>query len=307
MRAGKIQHAEIKSGMTVNELALSFKNCGLGAGKLALAVDIYEEMMLADTTKFLGLSGAVVPCGMRQLIADMIKGGYVDVVVTNGASLVHDMIEALGGHHYKGSEHSDDALLRRQKINRIFDVYLREEDFSLVEKHMQKVLHEIEGKKMSIREFLSFLGGTLPGDSILGCAARKGVPVFCPAIADSAIGLQAWLYKQTSKLNVDTFEDMREFMDICYGAKKTGAILLGGGVPKNFILQSMLVTPRGGFDYFIQITLDRPETGGLSGATPEEAKSWGKVRPKAKYVVVYSDITIALPVIVAAVKERLEK
>lgn len=308
MKTAKVQHASIRAGMTANEFVLSLKNCGLGAGKLARAVDIYEDMMRSGATKFLGLSGAVVPCGMRQLIADMIKQGYIDVLVTNGASLVHDMIEALGGCHYVGSEHSDDLLLRKQNINRIFDVYLRESDFSLVEKHMQKVLRDTGDKKMSIRQFLGFLGGTLSdGNSILGCAARKGVPVFCPALADSAIGLQAWLYKQTNKLNVDAFEDMREFMDICYGAKKTGAILLGGGVPKNFILQSMLVTPRGGFDYFIQITLDRPETGGLSGATPEEAKSWGKVRPKAKYVVVYSDITIALPLIVAAVKERIGK
>jgi deoxyhypusine synthase len=124
---------------------------------------------------------------------------------------------------------------------------------------------------------------------------------------DSVIGLQAWLFNQTNKLSVDTFKDMRELMDRCYGAKRTGALLIGGGVPKNYILQCMLVTPRGGYDYVIQVTMDRAETGGLSGATLDEARSWGKVGDNAKAVQVYCDATIALPVMIAAVNERRQK
>ena len=106
-------------------------------------------------------------------------------------------------------------------------------------------------------------------------------------------------------MNVDVFKDMRELMDRCFEAKRTGALLIGGGVPKNYILQCMLVTPREGYDYVIQITMDRAETGGLSGATLEEARSWGKVGENSKTVQVYCDATIALPAMVAAVNERL--
>jgi deoxyhypusine synthase len=130
-----------------------------------------------------------------------------------------------------------------------------------------------------------------------------GIPVYCPAIQDSIIGLQAWLYKQTKPLNVDVFADMKGLIDRCFEAKRAGIMIIGGGVPKNFILQSMLVTPRS-FDYAIQLTMDRPETGGLSGATLDEARSWGKIGENARSVTVYSDATITLPMIVAAAKCR---
>ncbi len=133
-----------------------------------------------------------------------------------------------------------------------------------------------------------------------------GVPVYCPALQDSVIGLQAWLYKEGNPLNVDAFADMHEFMEICYEAESAGAFLIGGGVPKNYILQSMLVTPKS-FDYAIQLTMDHPETGGLSGATLDEAQSWGKVGENAKSVTVYADATITLPLMVAAVRTRLLK
>jgi deoxyhypusine synthase len=113
------------------------------------------------------------------------------------------------------------------------------------------------------------------------------------------------LFKQTNELNIDAFDDMHEIIDICYDAKKTGVIILGGGVPKNYILQSMLVTPKS-FDYFIQITTDRPESGGLSGATADEAKSWGKVSKNARSTTVYADATIAFPIIVAALRDGIE-
>jgi deoxyhypusine synthase len=132
------------------------------------------------------------------------------------------------------------------------------------------------------------------------------VPVYCPAIQDSMIGLQAWLYKQMHTLNVDAFADMREIIDICYEAKNPGALLVGGGVPKNYIFQSMLVTHQE-FEYAIQLTMDTPQTGGLSGATLDEARSWGKVSESARSVTVHSDATITLPLLVAAVRSRLAK
>ncbi|MDI6888227.1 MAG: deoxyhypusine synthase [Methanocellales archaeon] len=302
-----IKQMRIKDGMTAGELIEEMSDAAFGAGRLAEAVDIYEEMLRNDTTKFFGLAGAMVPAGMRLIVKDLIEDGYIDVLVTTGANLVHDLIEVWGGYHYRGTSCADDIELHHQQINRIFDVFLPEDHFTAFEKKLLDLFVELNKKDMSIRELLMEIGRRVDADSIMGVAARKDVPIFCPAIADSAIGLQAWLHTQTQKLNVDTFKDMHEFMDICYKAKKTGAVFIGGGVPKNFILQSMIVTPKGGFDYAIQLTMDRPETGGLSGATLDEAKSWGKVGAGARAVTVYADATITLPILVAAVRERLER
>ncbi len=302
-----IKQIRLESDMTVNQLIGEMKGAAFGAGRLAEAVDIYEEMLRDDGTKFFGFAGAMVPAGMRQIVVDLIKDQQIDVLVTTGANIVHDLIEAFGGHHYKEVEQVDDIELGRRQINRIFDVFLPERHFTVFEDRLLDIFADIDRKRMGVRELLTEIGVRVKDpNSIISMAAEKNVPIFCPAIADSAIGLQAWLYTQTKKLDVDTFKDMREFMDICYGAKKTGAMFVGGGVPKNFILQSMIVTPRGGFDYAIQLTMDRAETGGLSGATLDEAKSWGKVGEDARAVTVYADATIALPIIIAAVKERLK-
>ncbi|AEH61087.1 deoxyhypusine synthase [Methanosalsum zhilinae DSM 4017] len=301
-----IQHARISPGMNVDELVGQMRGCAFGAGRLGQAVDIYCEMLAEDTTKFFGLAGAMVPAGMRCIISDLIRDGNIDVLVTTGANLVHDIIESLDLHHYKGTDAINDACLKNDEINRIYDVYLPEHHFTGLEEKLQSVFSELGEEKISIRQFLSFIGKNLDDDnSILKTAADHDVPVYCPAIQDCVIGLQAWLYKQINPLNVDVFADMSEFLDICYEAEKAGALLVGGGVPKNYIFQSMLVTPKE-FDYAIQLTMDTPETGGLSGASLEEAISWGKVGEEARSVTVYSDATITLPIIVAAARSRLK-
>jgi deoxyhypusine synthase len=251
----------------------------------------------------------MVPAGMRNIISDMIRDGYIDILVTTGANMVHDIIEAVGGCHSVGSDHANDFDLRSKHINRIYDVFLEDDYFADLEKKLQCVYGGLDqDKTYSIREVMTEIGKNLDDKhSILRSAYEADVPVYCPAIQDSVIGLQAWLYNQTGKMHVDAFKDMRELMDRCFEAKRTGALLIGGGVPKNYILQCMLVTPKEGFDYVVQITMDRAETGGLSGATLEEARSWGKVGENSKTMQVYSDATIALPIMVAAVNERLHK
>ncbi|MFA4934290.1 MAG: deoxyhypusine synthase [Candidatus Methanoperedens sp.] len=297
-----IRHAKITQEMTVNELVEAFSGCAFGAGRLFEAVDIYREMINdSECTKFFGLAGAMVPAGMRQIISDMIRDREIDILVTTGANLVHDIIESMGLHHYKGTDTADDVQLKHDAVNRIYDVFLPEHHFTDFEEKLQSIFKEIP-EKLSITELLSHIGAKLDDEnSILKSAYDMGVPVYCPAIQDSIIGLQAWLYKQTKPLNVDVFADMRGLIDRCYEAKRAGVLIVGGGVPKNFILQSMLVTPRS-FDYAIQLTMDRPETGGLSGATLDEARSWGKIGERARSVTVYSDATITLPIIVAAGK-----
>ncbi|MCX9012127.1 MAG: deoxyhypusine synthase [Candidatus Methanoperedens sp.] len=299
-----IRHAKLTRDMTVSQLVDSFSGCAFGAGRLWEAADIYRDMQDdRECTKFFGMAGAMVPAGMRQIVSDMIRNREIDILVTTGANLVHDIIESMGLHHYKGTEATDDVQLKHQAINRIYDVFLPEEHFAKLEEKLQSILRDIPDK-LSITEFLSHIGSGLDdNNSILKSAHDMGVPVYCPAIQDSIIGLQAWLYRQTKPLNVDVFADMKGLIDRCYEAKRTGVLIVGGGVPKNFILQSMLVTPKS-FDYAIQLTMDRPETGGLSGATLDEARSWGKVGENARAVTVYSDATITLPLIMAAAKGR---
>lgn len=297
-----IRHVKITRDMTVKQLVNSLSGAAFGAGRLSEAVDIYREMVSDnECTKFFGLAGAMVPAGMRQVVSDMIRDGDIDILVTTGANLVHDIIESLGLHHYKGTDTVDDVELKQCSINRIYDVFLPEEHFAKLEEKLQPIFRELPDK-LSISEFLSHIGSKLDDDnSILKSAYDMDIPVYCPAIQDSIIGLQAWLYRQTNPLNVDVFADMKGLIDRCYEAKRAGVFIVGGGVPKNFILQSMLVTPKS-FDYAIQLTTDRPESGGLSGATLDEARSWGKVGENARSVTVYSDATITLPIIVAATK-----
>lgn len=316
-----VKGVRIGQDTSADELAAGLRGCTFGAGRLAKAVDIYEEMLNEETTKFMGIAGALVPAGMRTILADMIRDRYVDVVVTTGANLVHDIIEALGEHHYMGGDVPlaanaggavDDLWLRTQGIDRIYDVVVHDEAFAHLEDFLRGVFEQLDRKRYSIRELLTAIGENLPDrNSFLRSAVESEVPVFCPAIADSMIGLHAWLYKQTGYLEVDAFADMQELIDLFCDAKRTGAIILGGGVPKNFIFQSALIAPRAegqeGLDYAIQITTSTPEDGSLSGATLDEAKSWGKIGGEANAVTVYCDATIALPVIVAAVRARMER
>lgn len=303
-----VKSAKIVPNMTVDELVTEYGGCAFGAGRLAEAVDIYYEMLVSEkTTKFFGLAGALTPAGMRIIIADLIRDGHIDVLVTTGANMVHDTVEALGLHHYKDTDCSNDIQLRHECINRIYDVYLPDQHFADLEEFLQRVYAGLPEEKLSIRQVLTEIGNNLDDDSsILKTAAELEIPIYCPALQDSVMGLQAWLYKEGNPLHVDAFADMHEYMEICYEAESAGVLLLGGGVPKNYILQSMLVTPKS-FDYAIQLTMDSPETGGLSGATLDEAKSWGKVGENAKSVTVYADATITLPIIVAAVRTRLLK
>jgi len=292
--------------MTVDELVRAMEKAGAyNGGALAKAADIYERMLTDETTtKFFGLAGAMVPAGMGGIVSDLIRDGHINVLVSTGANLTHDIIEAIGCHHFHGTAFCDDIELRHDEINRIYDIYLPNEAFETFEAFMQETFSDLEPEsRISISGLLRHIGlHTKSG--ILHTAAKKEIPVYCPAVQDSMIGLQYWLFSQTNKVTVDAFADMPSLLDLCFTTKKAGALLVGGGVPKNFILQSMLMTPNG-FNYAIQLTGDRPDLGGLSGATLDEARSWGKITEEAQAVTVYGDATITLPLLVAAVMERM--
>ena len=300
-----VKQLEIEPGMSVNSLVEGMKYCGFGARRLAQAVSIYENMLSGDYQKFFTLSGAMVPAGMRNIVSMLIKQGNIDILVTTGANIVHDIIESFGS-HCLGSPESNDAMLRESGLNRIYDVFLKDEDFIKFEELMQSIIPD-KKEVLSGAEFFYILGSKIEDRrSILRLAYDHQVPIFCPALSDSMIGLQAWLHSQTKNLHLDAIADVKEIVDICYDSPKAGIFIVGGGVPKNFALQSMLVTPKS-FNLAIQLTTDTPESGGLSGATLSEAVSWGKISANANYVTVYGDATINFPLIVTATISRLDR
>ena len=303
----RVKPIKTSPGQKVSDLVGQMQFCGFGARRISTASDILERMVREKTTNFLGLAGAMVPAGMRQVVVDMLNDGWFQVFVTTGANLTHDLIEAIGGEHLIGTHTADDAALRKKEIDRIYDVFMPNKVYEKLEDWCMKQFPTFP-KKMSIKQFLWEIGSRLDDKgSILYTCAKKKIPVFCPAISDCGIGMQVWNYQaQGNQMEVDAFNDLKELMDICWSSKSTGCLLIGGGVPKNHILQAMQFSPKE-HSYAIQITTDRPEPGGLSGAELREAISWGKIGESAKYVDVICDATIALPLIVSTVKDRLFK
>ncbi|MFO7925682.1 MAG: deoxyhypusine synthase [Halobacteriota archaeon] len=319
-----IGHAKISAGMTVAELAAEYGNAGIGAADLAEAIDVTAELLeREDTTVFFGLAGAMVPAGMRAIVAGLIREGHIDALVTTGANLTHDSIEAIGGKHHHGThEHPDyeerefDERLRDEGVDRIYNVYLPQEHFTLFEEHLRAEVFDAIGEEVvSIADFTRELGRAnadvnareeIDEDAGIAAAAYEhDVPIHVPAIQDSVLGLQAWLHSQVSGFSLDALADMSPLNDLAYEADSTAAMVIGGGVPKNYVLQTMLVTP-GAYDYAVQLTMDPPQTGGLSGATLDEARSWGKLKKEARNVSVYADATITLPLVVAGALDAIE-
>lgn len=310
-----VNHIRINGKLTVDQLIQQFSNSGsFGAGRLSTACDIYERMVRdKECTVFLALAGAVVPAGLRSVIADLIREKLIDVVVSTGANMVHDTIEALGGHHYKGHWSADDYLLYKYHIYRIYDVFVPEEDFARLDYRIAEMYDEIaadnNGKSLSSREFAWELGKRLDDpNSILRAAYEAKTPIFLPAVRDSEFGFIHWLHAARKgcrkPLVVDAFKDVPEIVNICKKSPRNGMIVIGGGVPRNTV-QSAALASKKGIDYAIVITMDRPETGGLSGSTLTETVSWGKVKNKADKMMIFDDAMIIFPIIVASVIERL--
>jgi deoxyhypusine synthase len=310
-----VKHIQINGKLSVDELIQQFKNSGsFGAGRLSTACDIYERMVRdKECTIYLALAGAVVPAGMRSLIVKLIRERFIDVLVSTGANMVHDAIEAVGGHHYKGHWIVDDNMLYEQNIYRIYDIFVSEEDFLRLDHRLVDIYDEIAaekaGKGISSSEFTFELGKRLNDpDSILRAAYESKVPIFLPALRDSEFGYAYWLHasKKDFKdaLIVDAFKDVPEIIKMFKHSSRSGMVVIGGGVPRNTVQSAALAT-RKGMDYAVLITMDRPETGGLSGSTLEESVSWGKVKGGADKIMVIGDAMIVFPIMVASVIERV--
>lgn len=286
------------------DLLKSMSKTGFQGRKLGEAFEVWLKMLEEERiTILMGLAGAMVPAGMRKIIAWLIRNRFIDVLVSTGANLFHDIHEALGFKHYLGHEFANDEALFRDGIDRIYDVFAREKEFNEIDFMIAEIFRESEGV-LSSREIVERIAAKVreraKEESILISAFEEGVPIFCPAIADSSIGIGASLAEK--RCVVDTIKDVEELTEIVAKSEKTGVIYVGGGVPKNFIQQTEIVARLKGYetrghDYAIQITTDSPQFGGLSGCTLEEGVSWGKIYHGGRKVQVFVDATIALPIL----------
>jgi deoxyhypusine synthase len=305
----KIEHIRVKEDMSALQLIEQMGKSGvLGAGRLYRATQLLAEVMQDDeTTVFMSVAGPMVPGGLRRVIRDLIADGCVDLLITSGANLTHDLLEAVGGRHYQGYN-EDDEKLCEMGMGRIGDIYTKSEDFEVFENEISEILKSIahEADKLTIREFITNIGAYIDDpDSIISTACNMGVPIYSPGIVDSMLGLQLWMFTQDKELVLDAAGDMQELSDIVYSSKKIAVVILGGGLPKHYALASNLIT--GGVDAAIQVTFDRSEAGSLGGAPLEEAKSWAKAKCGSKLVTVIGDATILFPIMVAAAKDIMLK
>jgi deoxyhypusine synthase len=294
------------------------------AGRLREACQLFVRKMLRDNvTVGMSLTGALTPAGLGgSCIVPLIKAGFVDWIVSTGANLYHDIHFSIGYKLHRGTPFIDDRILRRNGVIRIYDILFDYKVLLSTDGFIREVIKGEEfQREMGTAEFHYLLGKYvyerekilgIKNMSILSACYRYGVPVYTSSPGDSSIGMNiAALSLNGSGLKIDISRDVNETASIVYSAKqgngRSAVLIFGGGSPKNFLLQTepqiqeILGIDEKGHDYFLQITDARPDTGGLSGATPSEAVSWGKIDPDRlpDAVVCYADVSIAMPILVS--------
>lgn len=308
----EIHHFDPTKVHSVKDLFDEYFQTGVfGGGNLGKAYRIINQAKDEGAKIFLSMAGAMVPGGMRKAVTTAMREGLVDMLVTTGANITHDLIEAFGVPHLKFVKHLDDKELNERGIDRVYDAYVQEDGFPNLEDNLKRLIDEFHEETnengvtiTSSHEFLKWLGGKIGDeDSIVRVAYEKNIPIFVPVIADSVLGLQIWLRSQFKKIVMDEMRDLTAIQDYFHESARSMALMLGGGVPKNYMLQASLMSNKQ-YEYGVAITMDRVETGGLSGATLTEAVSWGKFTWEAPKVTVYADTTIVFPLLVSAWLER---
>jgi deoxyhypusine synthase len=300
-------------GVNADEVLSRMERVSFQGRNLATSRRIWEKMLGANCTIFLGMAGALSAGGMRLLVAQLIRDRYIDCLVSTGANLYHDLHEARGRRHYVGSPSENDAALQADHIDRVYDTYANEDEFIDNDEWIAAFAMTLERRPYTSREFLFRLGEHLwketGADGILTAAYRASVPVFCPAIADSSIGmgLSQARHRDPAAGQIDVIGDIIESANLVIRHPRTASVVLGGGTPKNFINQASVQAEFyddrvGGHRYAVQIVTDVPYYGGASGSSLEEAQSWGKLATDAEQVTVHADATIALPLLVSALE-----
>jgi deoxyhypusine synthase len=302
-----VEDIEIREGMSAGELMDElYKSGGFVAKKLAIAEKILLKMFKEENTTFLSFPACIIATGTRGVIREIVKRKLVDVLITTCGTLDHDIARSFKD-YYHGSFLMDDAALHREGVNRLGNVLVPNESYGIVmEEFMMPILEELykEKKEWGGREIIDEFGKRLNEDSILYWAHKNGIPVYVPGITDGSFGSQLWSFREMHPdFRVDILKDEHELADIIFDAKKTGALMIGGGISKHHTIWWNQF--RDGLDYAVYITTAVEWDGSLSGARVREAVSWGKVREDAKYVTVEGDATVLLPFLIASVVEKL--
>ena len=283
---------------------------------LATAHRVWKKMLADDCLIFLGVAGALSAGGLRLILAHLITHRYIDCIVSTGANLYHDLHECRGRHHFQGSPEADDRALQAAHIDRVYDTLMDEDEFIDNDNWIATFSESLGKRPYTSREFLYRLGEHLwnetERDGILTAAYRANVPIFCPAIADSSIGMGLSQGRQSIPGigQIDVIGDIVESANLVIRKRRTASVVLGGGTPKNFINQASVQAEFyssgiGGHSYALQIVADVPHFGGASGSTLTEARSWGKVAADADQVTVNADATLALPLLTTALVTTL--
>jgi deoxyhypusine synthase len=297
--------------LAASEMLARMEKISFQGRNLATARRIWEKMLGDDCTIFLGMAGALSAGGMRLIVAHLIEHRYVDCLVSTGANLYHDLHETRGRRHYVGSPRENDAALQADHIDRVYDTYASEDEFVDNDEWIAAFVMTLERRAYTTREFLYRLGEHLWNETgregILTSAYRASVPIFCPAISDSSIGmgLSQARHRESGAGHIDVIGDIIESANLVIRHPRTASVVLGGGTPKNFINQASVQAEFyddrvGGHRYALQIVTDVPHFGGASGSSLEEAQSWGKLATDAEQVTVQADVTVALPLLVSA-------
>ena len=315
----KVSPFNVYKVKNIDDVLKSLKKCGFQGRNLGRALDIFYKMVTdKEILTILTLSGAMVPAGMGDLICALIEHHLIDVIITTGATISHDLVDAFtNGGHYIGNSNADDNELFKHRINRIYDVYLPENNYINTERKLLGVIERVFSKKtihMIPSDFLEKVGNSIEERCILSLAAKYNVPIFVPAFSDSEFALDLIIYSIQEGFNFqfDILGDVRKFGEIIKNSKKTGTLIVGGGVPRNWaqqifpFLDQLERIKNFGYDYSVRIHTATEYDGGLSGCTISESKSWGKYSLTARSVSVWCDATIALPLLITGVLQRLE-
>ena len=306
-----VEDYDFSEDMSVNELVSQMEKAwGFTAGKLAAGVNILQSMVKTrGCVKFLSFTGNLVATGARGALKELVKRKLADVVVTTCGTLDHDVARSWKK-YYRGSFVMNDARLHEENINRLGNVLVPNESYGIIiEQKMQSLLQDLwkEGiREVSSSQLCREIGKRICNESsILYWAANNNIPVYVPGITDGAVGYQTWLFSQDHDFKLNLLKDSGELNEIVFGAKKSGALIIGGGISKHHTIWWNQF--KDGLDYVVYISTADEWDGSLSGARPREAVSWGKISAKAKRVMIEGDASVILPIMVGALINRVEK
>jgi len=304
-----VQDFRWKKGMKAEELALGLSKVGFQSVNLGRACEIMKKMKRDGAKIYLTFTSNMVTSGLRGFFAQLIELGMVDIIVTTVGGLEEDIMRAHGEKFSLGSFRADDVALHERGMNRVGNILITDESYARFEDIMSQMLKKIyeKNRRMTSPEFFREVGLMLKDkNSILYQAARKNVPIFCPAITDGALGFHLFMFQEKHPdFIIDSVREFKDIVTFTGQDDRKGIISLGGGVSKHYAILSTLIS--GGMDYAVYMTTASSYSGSMSGATTDEAKSWGKIKDDADAVTVIGDVSITFPLVMCRVLEELSK